>query len=508
MQKLKEKETMKNVLEWLENSAKKFPNKTAFICQSESVTYAELLEQTQRASTAFVEKGERNKPVVIFLDKGIDALIAMFAVVYSGNCYTIIDTQMPKSRILKIYETLKPLGVITDKEHLPFVEQWCDDAYCIEELKKAEAAKDKLLQIRNNGLDTDPLYILFTSGSTGTPKGVVISHRAVIDFINTFQKTFSFSEDDVFANQAPFDFDVSVKDIYTSLSIGATVAIIPKQMFSNPTALADYLCEKKTSVMIWAVSALCLLTTFHTLDYKTPETVKKILFSGEVMPIKHLSQWCEKLPDCMFVNLYGPTEITCNCTYHIIDNKQVAQPLPIGKAFDGKQVFLLDKNNNEILSANTAGEICVCGASLSSGYYRNEEQTQKSFVQNPLGNSNGERMYRTGDLGYYDEDGNLYFSGRKDFQIKHLGHRIELEEIESAIYDVEGIERCCCVFDEKKSKLYAFYTGNMEKRELFQTLKEELPLFMIPGALRKRDELPLTKNGKIDRKALKKEVTG
>ncbi len=499
---------MKNVLEWLENSANNFPNKTALICENDSVSYAVLLEKAQRASAAFTEKGERNKPIVVFLDKGIDAVIAMLAVVYSGNCYTIIDTQMPKSRILKIYETLQPLAVITDEEHLPFVKQWCDDAYCIEELKNAEAPKSKLLQIRNRQLDTDPLYILFTSGSTGTPKGVVISHKAVIGFINTFEQTFSFSEEDVFANQAPFDFDVSVKDIYTSLSIGATVAIIPRQMFSNPTLLADYLCEKQTSVMIWAVSALCLLTTFHTLDYKTPETVKKILFSGEVMPVKHLLQWCEKLPECMFVNLYGPTEITCNCTYYIIDNKQIRQPLPIGKPFDDKRVFLLDKNDNEILAANVPGEICVCGASLSSGYYRNEEQTLKSFAQNPLNADYGERMYRTGDLGYYDEDGNLYFSGRKDFQIKHLGHRIELEEIESAIYDVEGIERCCCVFDERKSKLYAFYKGNMEKRELFQTLKEELPLFMIPGALRKRDELPMTKNGKIDRSALKKEVTG
>ena len=140
---------MKNVLEWLENSANNFPNKTALICENDSVSYAVLLEKAQRASAAFTEKGERNKPIVVFLDKGIDAVIAMLAVVYSGNCYTIIDTQMPKSRILKIYETLQPLAVITDEEHLPFVKQWCDDAYCIEELKNAEAPKSKLLQIRN-----------------------------------------------------------------------------------------------------------------------------------------------------------------------------------------------------------------------------------------------------------------------------------------------------------------------------------------------------------------------
>lgn len=206
------------------------------------------------------------------------------------------------------------------------------------------------------------------------------------------------------------------------------------------------------------------------------------------------------------MNLYGPTEITCNCTYHVISPTEDLAHIPIGKAFDNETVFLLGKDNLAVTQADVPGEICVAGTTLSPGYYNNAEQTAKSFVQNPLNSYYAQTIYRTGDMGYYDENGNLFFSGRKDFQIKYRGHRIELEEVEKAVEAIEGVERCCCVFDEAKGKLFAFYIGNPEKRELAGLLKSSLPEFMIPGALRKETELPLTKNGKINRKHLKERV--
>ena len=254
--------------------------------------------------------------------------------------------------------------------------------------------------------------------------------------------------------------------------------------------------------MVWAVSALCLISTFHGLDYRVPSKVNKILFSGEVMPIKHLNKWMEALPKATFVNLYGPTEITCNCTYHVIDRKREYEKIPIGKAFSNERVFLLDENDKLITEPETKGEICVSGTCLALGYYSNKEETDKHFTQNPLNKNYIELIYRTGDLGMYNKEQELVFQGRKDFQIKYNGHRIELEEIEKSMMKVEGIERACCLFNEEKQRLYGFYVGNMDKAELHTALKETLPVYMIPGILKQVDSMPLTKNGKIDRKEL------
>ena len=356
-------------------------------------------------------------------------------------------------------------------------------------------------------IDTDPLYINFTSGSTGTPKGIAVSHRSVIDFIDCFTQTFGFTENDIFANQAPFDFDVSVKDIYSAFKCSATLVVVPRRLFSAPAELIDYLCDKKVTVMIWAVSALCLLSTFHALDYRTPETVQKILFSGEVMPLKALKEFLKHLPDAMYVNLYGPTEITCNCTYHILEkDRDYSNGIPIGKPFLNEDVFLLDGDDKKVTEKETIGEICVRGTALALGYYSCAEQNNAHFVQNPLNPYYPELIYRTGDLGRYGESGELFFCGRKDFQIKYMGHRIELEEIERAMGAIDGVERCCCLFDEKKSRLKGFYVGLIEKEDLHTEMKGKLPAFMIPGMIRKVDAMPLTKNGKIDRKALEESV--
>lgn len=500
---------MKNVLEFLETTAQRLPQKCAVKDEHQSYTYEQLVSNAKKIGSALSGCTAARKPIPVLMEKGSDTLSAFFGIVYAGCFYILMNPALPAPRLKQIKEVLGATFVITDDENEALAFELFgnrESILKIDALLASDINESALQAARSAAADTDPLYVNFTSGSTGVPKGVIINHRSVIDFITVFTKTFDIGEQDIVANQAPFDFDVSVKDIYSAMSTGATLVIVPKHLFSSPTALLDYLCDNDVTVMVWAVSALCLISTFHGLDYKVPSTVKKILFSGEVMPAKHLHQWMEKLPDTMFVNLYGPTEITCNCTYHIADRQKDNDILPIGKAFDNERVFLLDDENKEVTECGKPGEICVTGTALSPGYFNAPEQTAKAFVQNPLNPYYPEIIYRTGDLGRYDENGDLFFSGRKDFQIKHMGHRIELEEIERAIHGVEGIHRCCCIFDERKSKLYGFYIGEFERRELFQVLKEKLPEFMIPGALRKVDELPLTKNGKIDRKILMERV--
>lgn len=494
---------MKCVLEYLENNK----SNNLIVDKNGAISYDALLKNSKRIGSFLVDKISKNAPVPIFMEKSKETLSAFLGVLYAGGFYSLLNTSLPKSRLEQIMSVLEVNYLITDKENEETAREYFPykKIYIYEDIISTKIEEEKLLNIRKNMVDVDPVYANFTSGSTGVPKGVLVSNRSIIDFIENFTTTFNFSDKDVIGNQAPFDFDVSVKDIYTALKTGATLVIIPKELFINPAKLIDCLIDNKVTSLTWAVSALCFITTFHGFDYKVPTGVKRVLFSGEVMPSKHLSLWMESLPDAMFVNLYGPTEITCNCTYYILDKNKIYDKIPIGVSFNNEEVFLIDENNKKIDQDNQKGEICIRGTALALGYYNNLEQTNKVFCQNPLHNKYLDTIYKTGDIGYY-EKGNLYFAGRKDFQIKHLGHRIELEEIDKRIGAIDGIKRVVTIYLKEKSKLCAFYIGDIDSKEIKQILKNELPVYMIPGKLIKLDNLPLSKNGKIDRKKLEEYI--
>lgn len=491
---------MKNVLEYLEG----IKSDNYVYDQYGKISYEELKVASKRIGSALTKYVSHNKPVPIYMEKGIACLEVFMGALYAGGFYSLLNVGLPKNRLDQIIGVLDVSYLVTDKAHYEEASKMFEgkDILLYEDLVNAQIDDEKLAEIRSKALDIDPVYANFTSGSTGVPKGVLVGHRSIIDFIDTFVDTFGFNDKDVIGNQAPFDFDVSVKDIYPALKTGATLVIIPKELFSKPAELVDFIIDHKVTNLTWAVSALCLISTFHGLDYKVPTSVKRVLFSGEVMPMKHLKEWMDHLPDTMFANLYGPTEITCNCTYHIIDRNREYEKIPVGIPFKNEGVFLLDEENKLVTGEDVNGEICVRGTALALGYYKNWEQMNKAFVQNPLNNEYIDMIYRTGDLGYY-HNGELYFAGRKDFQIKYLGHRIELEEIDKAIGNIPKVERVCTIFIEEKSKLIAFYVGDIESKELHETLKEQLPVFMLPGKFVKLDTMPITKNGKIDRKVLK-----
>lgn len=493
-----------NVLQYLERSAAAFPTKIAVADESAECSYEQLLHDARKIGSGLCREFSACLPVPVFMEKSVETLKLFFGAVYAGCFYVLVNPEFPAPRVEAILETLHTHKLVTTRsfaEKLPSLDGL--DVLLLEDLLQTPEDAAVLDKIRAQALDTDPLYANFTSGSTGTPKGVAVCHRSVIDFIEHFTELFSITGEDVIGNQAPFDFDVSVKDIYSAIKTGARLEIVPKALFSQPAKLLDHLCDRKITTMIWAVSALCLVTTFHGLDYKVPEAVNKVLFSGEAMPMKHLKQWMKHLPEARFINLYGPTEITCNCTWHEVErDREYPDGLPIGRSFPNERVFLLDEDDHLITEPGVHGEICVCGTALALGYYNNPAQTESRFVQNPLATAYPQRMYRTGDLGWYNEQGELFFAGRKDFQIKYMGHRIELEEIERALSGVEGVERACCAFDEKKGRLTAYYVGELEGKDIRHALSATLPVFMLPGTYVKLPEMPLNKNGKIDRKSL------
>ena len=500
-----------NVLDYLERSAELFPEKTALEDEFGKMTYSEYVTGAKKIAAYLLAhgvSGHRNQPVAVIIDRNIRSIVTFLGVVYTGNFYVPVDYTMPADRIRLIYDTLNPIAVIDartePKETEGEVLLYEDAVSC------ADDAEEALADIRKGSIDTDPLYGIFTSGSTGVPKGVVICHRGVIDMAEAFGKTFGFDAGMVHANQAPFDFDVSVKDIYNAMKNGGTVTVVPKKLFSLPKLLLEYLAEHKANTLIWAVSALRIVADFKALGAvdKLPD-FRYIMFSGEVMPVKALNYWIDNVPDPMYVNLYGPTEITCNCTYYIVNGRHdELKALPIGKAFKNSGVLLRDeKREKRVMKPGEVGEICVAGAGLALGYWNNPEKTREAFFPDPSVKEYTRLLYGTGDMAYYNEDGNLVFASRRDFQIKHMGHRIELGEIEVTLNAIPFIETSCCLYDEERSKIVCFYQSEVDdKKAIIDFLSDKLPKYMWPNIYKRYDKLPMNKNSKIDRVKLKGEM--
>ena len=493
---------MKNILEYLELSAQKYYTKIAFTDENNSITYGECVERSKKVGTQLLELNSKRQPIAVLLDKNVESLTCFFGVVYSGNFYVVIDSFMPQDRIEKIFETLKPIAMISDYAHQELAQSLHHKVYYYEDLLNVDIDEDSLKQVRNRMIDTDPLYALFTSGSTGMPKGAVVSHRNVINYALWYKETFDINEETKFGSQTPFYFSMSVSDVYSTIIAGATLHIIPKKLFSFPIKLIEYMNEKQVNTIYWVPSALCIVANLKVLNYADLEYVNKVLFAGEVMPTKQLNYWMDKLPNAMFANLFGPTETTDICTYYIVDRKfNDDEVLPIGKACNNCDVFLLDENDEEVLD-DREGELCVRGSFLALGYYNNDEKTREAFVQNPLNKAYPEMIYRTGDLVKYNENGELIYITRKDFQIKHMGYRIELGEIEAAVNSLEKIQSCAVIFDDRKDKIVLIYTGKIDDKGIMEGISNKIPHYMYPNVIVKVKMMPYNQNGKIDRKWL------
>lgn len=499
------------ITDYLEETSRLYPEKIAFSDEEKSLTFAEVRQSALCLATYFVENKIFKKPVAIYLDKGVDVVVSFMGCAYSGNFYSPLDSDMPISRAKNIIETLQPECIITCEKYADKVKELSNSASVVklEDILNQEADEKMVLACGKRIVETDILYILFTSGSTGNPKGVIISHHSAISYVNWATNTFQLDKDGILGNQTPFYFSMSVFDIYTTLKNASTMYIIPKRYFSNSETLLEYISEKKINLIYWVPSALMIVANGNALCKVDLSFVKKILFAGEVMPNKQLNIWRKNVPNALFANLFGPTEVTDICTYYIVDREfKDDESLPIGYPCENTDVLVFDENDNLIDSneIDKVGELCVRGSCLAYGYYNNEEKTAEAFVQNPLNKSYHETVYRTGDLVKYNSYGEIMYIGRKDFQIKVSGYRIELGEIETAVSSVPEVDANCCVFDEKRQLIMCFFMGNeVDKKKIKTKIKEVLPRYMMPHKYIKLEKMPLNSNGKIDRIILKKE---
>jgi D-alanine--poly(phosphoribitol) ligase subunit 1 len=496
------------VLQDLEKITFKYPNKVAFADLKEEFSFSNLLNCSKRIGSYIAQRVSTHNPVIVYMEKRAYNIPAFLGAAYAGCFYVPIDSQMPPERINLILDTLHPSIIIFDEVTKKNVDAISNGIYTVNyrDAVSCEIDQEKLDHIRLNAKSTDLLYVLFTSGSTGVPKGVTLSHAAVIDFMDWVCEKYYLDDSTTLCNQAPFYFDASVPDLYIPLKTGATVYIPPKIYYTFPKKILQFIIEKEINTLVWVPSALCNVVNCRAFNVAVPTTIKLVIFCGEVMPCKHLNVWKKFIPDALYVNMYGPTEATYACMYYDINRDfRDDEKLPLGKACENSEILLITDENKEARE-NEIGEICILGQCLSNGYYNNPEKTNAAFVQNPLNSKWIELMYRTGDLAY-KKDGNIVFAGRKDFQVKRLGHRIELGEIENAIMSIEAVETACCVFNPKNGDIIAIYTGKIESDEVSRSVEDKLPHYMFPSRYEHLKAMPMNLNGKIDRIKLNKEYT-
>ncbi|MBE6557356.1 MAG: amino acid adenylation domain-containing protein [Ruminococcaceae bacterium] len=497
----------KNILQYLEQTALRTPDKCAFSDGRDSMSFSALLAASRAIGTALLQQGLSGEPVAVFMNKHPSTMAAFFGVIYAGCHYVCLDAAMPDERIRAILDNLSARAVIYDARNRKRAEAFSlSCALSYDEAVSAETDEVALQAVRERQIDTDPIYVVFTSGSTGVPKGVVACHRSVIDYTESLCEALGFDESTVFGNQTPLYFDAPLKEIMPTLKLGATTYFIPKMLFSFPVRLIEYLDEHHINTICWVVSALVQISSLGALENHAPKHIHTVAFGSELFPRAQYELWRAALPDARFFNLYGPTEATgMSCYWYADRTLGENEPIPVGRPFENTAIHLLRDDGTEA-AWGEEGEICIRGTCVTMGYYNNEEKTDEAFVINPLRRAYRERIYRTGDMGRYNEQGELVFLCRRDSQIKHMGHRIELGEIEAAAARADGVRRACCVYDTENKRIGLFYVGDCEQAALMQTLASYLPRYMLPAVCERLSVMPLTDNGKLDRRGLRERL--
>ena len=496
-----------NIIEYFEDTVKKFPNLTAVTDGENSLSFAELASKAVNLANIIKDKVQKiNTPVAVFLPKSIDAVVSDMAITYSGNAYMNLDVKNPLERLSNIISLVKPSAIITNSKYASIIDALDPKdipVILIENVTKEENGVTKSCEEWKKLIDTDPYCIINTSGSTGTPKGVVLNHRSFIDFMEQTFDEYEFSEKDSIGSLSPTVFDIWSYELCMLAGVGSRIVIIPDSFSAFPMKILELIKAQKVTYLFWVPTIMVNIANMNLLESIKLPDLRIIWFAGEVFPTKQFNIWYKALPHVKFSNFYGPIEITLDCVYYNID-KPIPddKPIPIGKPFRNTGILLLDDNNNLVEEPFVEGEICVRGSSLAMGYYNNHAKTEIAFVQNPLNTSYNDIIYRTGDVASYNEEGNLIFKGRRDTLIKHLGYRMELGEIEHVIINtLKIVQNCCVIYNKAKKEITVYYESPniVEPSNFRRELGNILPKYMIPTVYIHEVEMKRNTNGKIDR---------
>ncbi len=485
---------MKNLFNLLEKCYREDKDKIAILEENGKMSYGDFYEKSMIIAKALDKlKLDLKKPILVLIkDEGLDLCVFM-AILALGGFYVPISSKTPKERLKKILEDTDFAGIISADAK--------ENSYINIEEEIRDLKYDKNFKPQNSAIGSDPALGLFTSGSTGRPKLVLKSHESILSMCRFFNEDFNFNDNNIFGNQVSFEFDSSLKSIYLCLYNRASLGLIPTKYFSFPKKIIDLINEFNVDTLIWSTFALRLMENFKVFSYKKIEKVKMVMFSGEVIPEKTIRYWMENVK-ADYYNVYAPTEYSFNCLYHKIKADENLNKIPAGKEITGSRVLILDEENRPC-KLGEEGDLYLEGPGLAMGYYGDMEKTRISFIQNPLEKNFPQIIYKTGDRALMDENGDVYFKGRRDNQIKHQGYRIELGEIENSINSQKGVNICGVIFDKEKESLIAFYEGDIEAKELKKELKIKLPRHFFPKEIIRLEKLYLNANNKVDRNKLK-----
>lgn len=500
------------VQQWFSEAAARHPDKPAVCCEDDSLTFGEVDGFTNALARELKQRGvTRGSFVPFFMAKGVRSIQSILGVLKADCAYVPIDAKSPAQRLQSILRATDARVVIVD----------ADSRALFEELVPEDARPDMLDVSRFEPRDTSPIeydnlsidvaYVLFTSGSTGTPKGVMIPHKAIIDYIDWCVETYELTENDVISNHAPLYFDNSTFDLYTAFKTGATLHLVHEALNSVIPRLVSWLREREVTTFFCVPSVMTMLLRSRRLKPDIFPKLRHVIAAGEVLPPDVVDAWMELYPHIQYTNMYGPTEITVDCSYHVIHERPGKEaPIPIGKARKNMELFVRTEDGKLTQDIGAQGELLVRGTSVAYGYLGDEQRTQKVFIQNPNNRFFHDPLYCTGDLVKVNEQGDMLFLGRADHQIKFMGYRIELGEIEASLAALDEVEEGVVVYKTSSPQEIGALVGLKHGAELqyvTELLKARLPSYMVPTTIKLVDgEFARTPNGKYDRKVITKQV--
>ncbi|MBU3162817.1 amino acid adenylation domain-containing protein, partial [Clostridium estertheticum] len=496
----------KTINELFEENVKKAPDNIAVVYEDKKLTYKELNERANSLGRTLMKKGVGADAVVgIMVQRSLEMIVGIIGILKAGGAYMPIDPEYPENRIEYMIENSKAEIVLTQSK---FKEKIKNEKIDVCDLEDEEFYKEDRASLGKTASAKNLAYVIYTSGTTGKPKGVMIEHSNVTNLVHGLNESIysKYNDNLKIALVAPYVFDASVKQIFCALLLGNTLYVVPEAARKEGDKLVEFYLNNKIEITDGTPMHLAMMSNSELLTNRNLK-LKNLIIGGDKLTRKVIEKLYKKVnnKELIISNVYGPTEccVDAACNNITINNLKDYLNMPIGKPIDNVRIYIVDKNN-KLMPIGVAGELCISGYGLSRGYLNNKELTQEKFVANPY--EPGQKMYKTGDLARWLPDGTIECLGRIDYQVKIRGFRIETGEIENTLLKLEGIKET--VVDakgkEESKHLCAYYVGDKEYRvgELREELKKYLPDYMLPSYFIKIDKMPLTINGKVDRKVL------
>ena len=491
------------------------PDKVAVVYGEDRLTYQELLSRSRDLALYLQSEGVRPDSLVgVCMERSLEMVVALYGILAAGGAYVPLDPDYPEERLEHMVRDSRAAVVLTQEALRDKLAALVDaetrlialDAQWPEIRERVDALKAADVALREDVAPHHLAYVIYTSGSTGRPKGVMNEHRGVVNRLLWMQDAYGLGAEDAVLQKTPFSFDVSVWEFFWPLFTGATLVMARPGGHKDPAYLADTIRRHRITTLHFVPSMLQVF--LEHAEASQCLSLSRVVCSGEALPSALVRRFAERLPHATLYNLYGPTEAAVDVTAWTCPKTDIPNAIPIGRPIANTQIHILDRYGAPV-PAGVAGELHIAGVQVARGYLNRPELTAERFVIDPFAAEAGARMYKTGDLARWQDDGNIEYLGRNDFQVKLRGFRIELGEIEARLTEHEAVREAVVMAREDRAgekRLVAYYTPSPEREvspaEIRAFLSERLPEYMVPAVYVPLDEMPLSPNGKLDRKAL------